>query len=167
MKRIPFLLFLSMFSAAAAYAETDSQTIGVSFNVEPIFTTRVSALSGGKSISLGPLKIHNEIPTQSLRVSVVSNTSHRYKVYHRLSGNILSAEGSHVPREEVLFRISGCQKGGASSFPAFTAVPDGETVIFSSDGAPDTFTVEYLEANKSLIDPGIYHGDIDIEAQPD
>lgn len=167
MKKI--FLFLTLFWVLAGTsflcAQTVSQTVRVSFEIEPVTVLRATSESGVSAVRLGPVSPKTEVPAKALNVSVITNTRQRYRVYHQLGSEVTSGEGALFPSEQLKFMVTSGAAGGTSEVQNFVSIPEGEVPIFTSktEGGTGSFQILYSLENQKLFSAGIYYGNISLD----
>ena len=165
--RFFWFLAVSFFAGSSLWADTVTKTIRVSFEIEPVTVLKAASSMGVSAVRLGPLSPHSGPATESIEVSVITNSHQRYRVYHRLEGGVFSESGSEFPRSKVLFMTTPGNKGGTSEIPNFKEVPDGEVAIFTSkdEGGKDNFHVLYTVNNDEVFPAGLFSGSIHLDVR--
>ncbi len=151
--------------ASLLQAQTVSQTVRISFEIEPVTVLKATSESGVSAVRLGPVSPKTEVPAKALKIDIMTNTRQRYRVYHQLSSEVTSGEGSSFPVEQLKFMVTSGNAGGASAIPNFASIPNGEIPIFTSkpEGGPDSFQILYSLENQKLFSSGIYYGNISLD----
>ena len=158
-----FLALLGILqSSGSLWAETESKTVRISFDIEPVMVMKMTSENGVGAVRLGPISPGAEPPPQALEIKVITNTRPSYQIYHRLEGEVTNSDGTKFPHEKLLFMVTNGTKGGAGLFPSLTSVPEEETLIFRSrsEGGTDIFRVMYSVENSKLFEAGSYYGNI-------
>ncbi len=153
-----FFLFLAV--SGPLYAESDTQTLNLTFSIEPVTIVKVS--SPGKVVRIGPLVPGVDARAESLLISIATNTEDSYQVFHELRNDITSNTGGEFPKDELQFSVSNGKTGGTSLFPAQRPMPRERIPVFKSPGGPDLFTIQYVIPNKKSFTAGNYYGNISI-----
>ena len=166
MEKIFRLIFLfTLFFASAAYANTVTQTARISFEIEPVTAVSVASESGVQAVRMGPVAPHAEVTTQSLKVSIKTNTKQHYRVYQNFEGEMLNSAGTPFPLQKILFRASNGEKSGVSEVASPTQLTPGEIPIFtsSSEGGADAFHIYFVLDNTELFPAGLFYGNLNID----
>ncbi|MFA6600736.1 MAG: hypothetical protein WC352_00310 [Candidatus Omnitrophota bacterium] len=159
--------FIFLLSGSAAFAESDTQTVNLSFSIEPATAVKTQSVSGASNVRLGPIVSGVDAPVETLEVQIVTNSPERYRVYHTVKSDMMSGSGDIFPPAELLYRVSNGAQGGASEVPGMSPVPAGRTAIFNSaaGGGSDRFTIAYSVANARSYGAGSYYGNVSIDAE--
>ena len=159
-RRTVGLLFLFWFAAVPLYADSQTQTINLTFSIAPVTVVKVS--SPGKVVHIGPVIPRVDTSGESLQVSILTNTEDRYQVFHELRSDITSNSGGEFPSNELEFLVSNGKNGGTSGVPSKTPVSRDKVPIFNSPGGPDLFAIQYFVSNKKSFSAGDYYGNVSI-----
>lgn len=157
-----FLILAASFWAVSAYADSETQTLPISFSIEPVTAIRAQAPSGGPSVDLGVVVPGVELPAEILQVSILTNTEDPYRVYHELRNEMTNGSGTAVSDQNFRFMVTNGAGGGESAVPAWTPVPQQRSPLFSSRGGPATFMIHYTLSGKNLLEAGEYYGNVHI-----
>lgn len=157
---LPGLLLLLLSVPGWLYANSDTQTLSLTFLIEPVTVVKIS--SPGKVVRIGPLVPGVDAPGENLQVSVATNTEDSYEVFHELRNEITSNSGGEFPKNELEFSVSKGKEGGTSLVPSARPVPIDRIPVFKSLGGPDLFTIQYIVINKKSFSAGSYYGNISI-----
>ena len=152
-KNISFCLLIlsSLMWISLSYAETksESRTLQVHVNVEPIFVVQVTPRTGGDTVEFGTVKRVPEetVETKPVQVdiAVLSNLGVPYQVSQAVTTPLVNEEGQTLPLEDFLVQADETVYGNgkvASPEPVRAA----EQVLFESNsqGDTDTFTANYF-----------------------
>ena len=166
MKRIfPRIFLLALSLPPSANANTVTQTTRVSYEIEPVTAVTVASETGVQAVRLGPVTPHTEVATQSLKVSIKTNTRQHYRVYQNFEGEMLSSVGTPFPLQKILFRVTNGEKGGVSEVPSPTQLAPGEIPIFTSsaEAGADIFRIYFVLDNTELFPAGLFYGNLNID----
>ena len=152
--------FLFLTLSPPVYANSDTQTLNLTFFIEPVSLVKVS--SPGKVVRIGPVVPGVDARAETLQVAILTNTEDGYQIFHELRNDITSNSGGEFPKEELAFSVSGGKNTGTSLVPSPATVPRDRTPIFRSSGGPDLFTIQYILSNKKSFTAGNYYGNISI-----
>jgi hypothetical protein len=157
------LCFLLM--APPAQATSDTQTMPLTFNIEPVRVVHAEAASGGPSVDLGSVVPGVDVPSQSVQVAIITNTESPYSIYHELRNEMTNQSGALLPDESFRYRATNGTQGTESLVPAWTPVPEGRSLIARGHGGPDVFTIQYLVQGKKVLEAGDYYGNAKITVE--
>jgi hypothetical protein len=143
-----------------AYADSDTETLPLTFAIEPVTVVKVA--SSGGMVRIGPVVSGTGPTGQVLQVSIATNTEEPYEVFHELHNDITSNGGSEFLKEELVFQVSSGNNGGSSKVSSPTEVPKNRSSIFYSSGGEDLFNIQYVVANKKTLTAGNYYGNVSI-----
>jgi len=155
----------ALFLCNPAYATSDTQTMPLTFYIEPVRVVRAEAASGGPSVDLGSVVPGVEVPSQTVHVTIVTNTESPYSVYHELRNEITNQSGTLLPDESFRFRVENGRQGTESLVTAWTPVPDGRSLISRGRGGADTFAIDYVVQGKNVLEAGDYYGNAKITVE--
>lgn len=159
------LAALMLIPAVPASADTATETVGFSINVEPVFLVTSDSEEGG-NIPLGPVGPGGGTSTKSATVSVRTNSGRPYRIIQRLEQKLLNDRGAGVAEEPVLFTVTDGVNGGRSEVRQPAPLTTERTVIFSSDsGEPDDFRILYTVSSGRMIPAGSYRARVVIEEE--
>ncbi len=157
-----FFIFVVCLFTAPAYAASDTQTLPLTFHIEPVTAVRAQASSGGPSVDLGVVVPGVELPAEILQVSVLTNTEDPYRVFHELRNEMTNGTGTQVPDQSFKFLVTTGMGNGESVVNSWTAVPPQRSPVFNSRGGPATFMIHYTLSGKNLLEAGDYYGNVHI-----
>ncbi len=161
-----FLMTALMGFPAVGRAASDTQTLPLTFYIQPVTAVRAEGHSGSASVELGPILPGIE-QSESLTVKILTNSEQRFKIFHRYLSSVTSSRGAQVPEGSMRFLVSAGKAGGQSAVPGWTEVPEGRTLVFSSgaSGGEETFNIDYLVSAKKPLEAGDYFGQIRLEVE--
>jgi hypothetical protein len=155
----------ALFFSNPAYAVSDTQTIPLTFYIEPVRVVRAESSNGGPSVDLGSVVPGVEVPSQSVQVAIVTNTESPYSVYHELRNEMTNQSGALLPDESFRYRVTNGTQGTESLVSSWAAVPEGRSVIARGRGGADRFTIDYLVQGKKVLEAGDYYGNAKITVE--
>jgi len=159
------LLTAIVFWAGLSYAASDSQTMPLTFYIEPVRVVHAEASSGGPSVDLGSVVPGVEVPVQSVQVSILTNTEGAYSIYHELRNEMTNQSGSLLPDESFRYQVANGAQGTESLVPSWTPVPEGRSLIARGRGGADLFTIQYRVQGKGVLEAGDYYGNAKITVE--
>lgn len=144
------MMFLVLFYfLPPAQARSESRTLTVHINVEPVFVVEVAPRAGGSDIlEFGTLKkIHSEdAQTEPVQVdvTVISNLGVPYEVAQTVTGPLTNESGEFLNLENFMVQTESAIKG-SGRYLAPSPVASQPQVLFESNGAgeSDRFTANY------------------------
>ncbi len=159
------LAFFSPFFSIPLQAASDTQNMPLTFYIEPVRVVHAEASSGGPSVNLGSVMPGVEVPSQTVQVSIITNTESPYSVYHELRNEITNQSGALLPEESFRYRVENGQRGSESLVPSWAPVPDSRSLIARGRGGADTFTIDYRVQGKTVLEAGDYYGNAKITVE--
>ena len=136
-------------SLTYAEAKSESRTLWVHVNVEPVFLVEVTPHTRGNTIEFGAVQhlfgqVTQTEPVQ-VDISVISNLGVPYQVSQSMSGLLSNEEGVPLPQESFLVEASQASLGIGKITNLKSVSPEGE-ILFESNakGNSDQFTASYL-----------------------
>lgn len=155
------------FPHAVSFAESDSRTLSLTFEIEPVTVVRMESDSGSANVNLGPV-ILGAAQESVLLVSVVSNSGGAYRVYHQLENELTNGQGDLLSESSINMSVSNGSSGGVSEMPSPVPVPRTRTPIFrsSNKGGPERFSIRYVIPGNKMIEAGQYYGNVHLEIEP-
>lgn len=160
-----FSVLCALSSVTLVYAASDTQTMSLTFYIEPVRVVRAEAASGGPSVDLGSVVPGVDVPSQTVQVAIVTNTESPYSVYHELRNEMTNQSGALLPDESFRYRVTNGAQGTESLVPAWAPVPDGRSFIARGRGGADTFAIDYIVQGKKVLEAGDYYGNAKITVE--
>ncbi len=143
--------------------DTATQTLHFEVHIEPVFYVESSSEEGGASIQLGPILPHAGPAVQRAKVVIHANRPGPYQIHQWLEQKLTNEEGEDL--EEIQFVVSDGVEGGRSEIKSPIRLTTDPTILFSSPGGPDQFTITYSSSAKGIIPSGKYRARIQIEGK--
>ncbi len=143
------LFFFAWSSLVHAQPQSESRTLRVHVNVEPIFVVQVAPRAGGETIEFGTVKKEDQKSAQAepvqVDIAVFSNLGVPYQVSQTVAGPLVNEKGETLPLENFLIRADEAVYGTGSILNPEPVVAR-EQLLFESNanGDTDTFTANYL-----------------------
>jgi len=151
-------VFLGMVWIRGVQAQnSDTKIMSLGLTIEPGLSLQVQGT--GEKLIFGQEDIQRGEISKSIQVKINSNTGTPYKVYMIPLGSFVNEQGLDLPAEYMSFNIADLKKG-KSEVTQPTAIPDTETLIYSSDAEGDsqTFTILFnLKATNQLVPAGKFN----------
>ncbi len=169
-KTAAFLAFglLAQIAAGSLWAEVDTKSVRVSFEVRPVFMVKtVSNSSGVPDVDFGwVLPAGDPSQGEILDVTVATNTVKPYKIY-QMATAIRSDEGAAPPESTMKFRVTPGRAGGETEASGYEELKPGKRLIFSSrsGGGADQFQIHYQLGESEVLDAGNYYGSVTINGE--
>jgi hypothetical protein len=148
------LLLVSYFVVSSwVYAEpkkSESRTLQVHVQVEPLFLVDVSSRAGTNTIEFGTVQLISreemaKTETVQVDISVLSNLGVPYQVSHALTGPLVNQVGEVLALENFAVQTIPPAYGSGEVSTLQAIVPEGQLLFESSfDGVSDHFTANYL-----------------------
>ncbi len=162
-----FSVFCTLYSVLVfpAYAASDTQTLPLTFSIEPVRAVRAEASSGGPRVELGPVVPGVDAVAQTVEVMILTNTEEPYSVYHELRNEITNGSGTLLPDEGFQYLVTPGTEGGESAVPSWMPVPPSRSLLLRSRGGPDRFVLQYTVKGKNILEAGDYYGNARITAE--
>ncbi len=154
-----------LFTPNLVRAASDTQTMPLTFYIEPVRVVSAEASSGGPRVDLGSIVPGVEVPSQTVQVSIVTNTESPYSVYHELRNEMTNQSGALLAEESFRYRVADGPQGTQSLVPAWVPVPDGRSLIARGRGGADTFVIDYSVQGKKVLEAGDYYGNAKITVE--
>ncbi len=155
-----------LFLPATAWGQgTATRTIGLEIEVEPAFSVETQVETG--NAKLGPLSPGGPAATSQVKVIIHTNRGQRYRVIHRMEGELVSDRGFDFPRKGIFYSASDGLNGGKSQVRSRQPLGLKPTPVFSSGrkGEADEFTLSYTAAADQVFPAGNYRARISIEGE--
>jgi len=160
-----FSLLALLLGAPKTYGVSDTETLQLTFNIEPVRVIRAEASSGGPSVDLGSALPGIDVPAQTVRVSIVTNTESPYSIYHELRSEMTNQSGTMIADEHFRYQVSEGLHGTESLVSSWTPVPLGRALIARGRGGPDDFAIQYSVQGKKVLEAGDYYGNAQITVE--
>lgn len=159
------VMLAGLLFCAAAFAASDTQTLPVSFYIEPVRAVRAEASSGGPSVELGSVVPGVDLTAKTVQVTILTNTEEPYAVYHDLRSEMTNSSGTLLPDQSFQYLVTPGSQGGESAVPAWAAVPETRSLLFRSSGGPAAFVLQYTVTGKNILEAGDYYGNARITVE--
>lgn len=147
------------------YALSDTQTMQLTFSIEPVRVVRAEASSGGSNVDLGSVVPGVDVPAKTVQVAIITNTESPYSLYHELRNEMTNQSGALLPAESFRYRVTHGAHGTESLVPGWAAVPDGRSLIARGRGGADALTIDYSVQGKKVLEAGDYYGNAKITVE--
>lgn len=142
-------IFCLVNSVSHAESRSESRTLQVHVNVEPVFVVEVAPRNGGNTIEFGTVKKiqGKEAETEGVGVdiAVVSNLGVPYQVSQTVESALVNEEGEQLGLENFWVQANEAAFG-QGRIPQPKAVTQADQLLFesNSEGYSDSFTANYL-----------------------
>ena len=159
------ILWCLMILPCYASSKSESRTLQIHVNVEPVFLVDVAPKTGGDTLEFGTVKLIPEMEARteevSVDINVLSNMGVPYQVSQVISGPLVNPEGETLSFESLMIEANDALLG-RGNIPNLQAVtPQGELLFESNaEGESDRFTVNYLLKIPPLQSGGDYRANL-------
>ncbi len=148
------LLLVGCFVVSSwVYAEpkkSESRTLQVHVQVEPLFLVDVSSRTGTHTIEFGTVQLISmeemaKAETVQVDISVLSNLGIPYQISHATTGPLVNQTGEVLALENFAVQTIPPASGSGKISTLQAIVPEGQLLFESSfDGVSDHFMANYL-----------------------
>ncbi len=147
--------------SSSAVVSPEALNLPLSFEVEPIFFLDVNPAQSGTGFHFGTFQTGEERQVQQVRIQVRSNLGKPYQISQIVSRPLTNSAGDTIPYGHFIYSAAEPRTGAARA-TAEIPVPEGESVVFTSDrdGAPEEVILSYVLTVPAEARSGSYGTDL-------